>query len=569
MPATCSFGQKPRRGTAPPLPDSTQAPLPILFSLTDVSRPRPAPKAPKECARESPNPHFKEEKKDNLNQSLPGTANDSFPSEWQATSAGQASKPNLHVSHAATIGDTAHDPRPVVAQTEAESLSAAGSGPHKPNQLGYQTNSDFSQNAKTCSLESIARGNTSSEVSPRQAAIVGGPATETTPTPKEPSSVVQSVAPAAGHTEVSDTSNTVPSDRPPASETWILAHGRYIAIAFIAALIGTVYLARSHRRSANPPRLPEPPPAVEPTIEIPAFPAAEAGGGAAVSGSRADKAVQSVLRPADAAQAAWTAEPGTSGGTDAAPKTGGRELGASSRGAAWRVEWGVPSGAVTSTTAATGSVPVGQAGNASAPSATDPLFVFPTKTAAGPGSADSGNTIPSGSYPATAHLEAAVPSMPPRYPATAGGIALGPPSLSTRSASPGSHVPAAGIAQGGDAAGSPAAGMTNPYVVAESRGSQGWNGGESYPAASSASGSVPTLHYPVTSAAGVYGAAPAPSATPRSGWDAGPSNHGGQLAPGWSGSSSMPQAAGGWTSPASPSPATRGPRHERTGSGHY
>ncbi len=85
------------------------------------------------------------------------------------------------------------------------------------------------------------------------------PATSEIP---QPSASLKAVDLAAQATEPSEAQ---PSETPknqlaprrklktPASEDWFAAHGKYIALGFVLALIGTIWMSRTNRQRANPP----------------------------------------------------------------------------------------------------------------------------------------------------------------------------------------------------------------------------------------------------------------------------------------------------------------------------
>lgn len=638
MPPTCTLGQRPRRDAAPRELDSGPLPLPVLFQLVDVSRPRstrtssaapppPHPQAPADhgpsvaamgdgpsrpgVVDRVPDQNDGPDASRNANVHAPSgraqagvfppsdqTANASDPltDRTQKSAAGFAAgearpdsssaKGGLTTALASRASSPASSPsapgvglaEPAVSATEAAASLAS------PPTSAITTAASVSSSAADASCSSPVPADGTSEASaspfPTERGLAPDPLTKTpAPSWQVTASPTSSMAAAVGDAESSKPSaavdETTPdaapaaaetkiaskAERPPATEEWIVTHARFIALAFLAALIGTIYLARSHRRAASRPHAATKSQAVEPTIEIPSAAPVEAAGGSVLPAGPAAGAAQSVLRPADTSPPVATAEPSAPAGA----------------------VLGVPSGVSRSSTAST------------APAA-DPLFVFPSpRSTAAAGRSPTSDTplyggegarsgsraaaSPAGSSVAVAETpfapgpgrpmgsmagsavdsyagvapRANVPAMPEQYPASAIGSA-------------GSAATAGAVAT------APAAGIANPYVNSAMSRQSRFSTGAAHEASSHAASGLDHVNYPVTSPAGT--AAPAAGAygvLPVGGSAADPAG-GRQAAPTWSANPPVPAAsgAGSWVPPASyPTTATRENRHERIGSGNY
>ena len=391
MPPTCTLGQRPRRDAAPRELDSEPLPLPVLFHLVDVSRPRSTRNlsaAPPPSPSQSPADHDRSvaamddgSSRRGLVGGMPGrmggddASRDAnvhapsgrapagvFPPSDQTANASDALTDRTQQSAAGFAAGEANSDTPLseagfTAAPATSAIRPASRPPELPSAplpslsspapaagTGAASTSPFSTENGLTSDRTTNPPAPSRQVAPPPPPSITVPRCDAESS--KPSAASDETTPEAAHA-AAETKVATKAERPPATEEWIVTHARFIALAFLAALIGTVYLARSHRRAASRPHAATKSQAVEPTIEIPNAVPVEAAGSSTLPVGAAPSAAQSVLRPTDAPPPIAT--------TELAPPAG--------------AVLGVPSG-------------VSRSSSPSTSPAADPLFVFPSSRSA-------------------------------------------------------------------------------------------------------------------------------------------------------------------------------------------
>lgn len=581
MPACCSLGKRPRRGTAGQEPVADYPPLPVLFHFTDVSRPRapratPATPSPTAAEASPEQGRLRDAATQRSSAHAQGGntsswADDHKPTDDPAGRSGQGhaatSRPAAAESRQIEVRQTTDRPAARTSDAPRDSqavLEIPGTGsrpapvpaevstvpPPAASATGEPAAPATSLPLTAFTAHSTGATGATSAAFPDEFALTPDPQANPPAPVREMSSVpASSTTPAPSTVPVSEAASKKNTDsigvddgeapspaaavqhaateRPPATEEWIVAHARFIALAFIAALIGTVYLARSHRRAASQPHRAAPSQAVEPTIEMPSLPPVDAAGGSALPAASAADAARSVMRPADAA-----------------PPVATTELGAP-QGAIPRMVGAAPRSANPQTTPAA-----------------DPLFVFPAPAAATTGNSPTTSASTNERNLSSAGLSASATAVVSPASAVEAAVSSAPGNAAGRAAMPSASTHAGSGAAGGV----PPMPTHYPGSAPGPASAQGTSHG-------AATVSSAGVSYPVTSPvhdyarpAGPYGAFPADGAA------AAKPASGRQVAPNVSANLPLPPAAGAgsWVPPASyPTTATRETRHERIGSGNY
>lgn len=196
--------------------------LPVLFHLMDVSRPRPSQAVP--MAAESSS---------SKSAGMPSPdVEPAYPSLAPAAS-GVLGSESTHV--APSILSTSSAFPPIVPLASPESAPAiAPAVEHSPqpatvaSSLPSAPETTVSESLTPTALQSSPAGPTDSGFKESAATELVGQAKEPIATATQRSSRRKS--------------------KRPASEDWFASHGKFIAVAFVLALLGTIYFARTNRR---------------------------------------------------------------------------------------------------------------------------------------------------------------------------------------------------------------------------------------------------------------------------------------------------------------------------------
>jgi len=196
--------------------------LPVLFHLMDVSRPRPVAPLPDAPSADAPS----------TNELVPAAVSQASPIELPPATPPSAEPPIADFSPTEPL-----PPEPIVVSQPP----VAEAGTASPPASTAPTKFSLDRPIELCMTPSAPAADTAAVTQPSEE-----PPNHLTDNYELQAAVEHPVTPRPPF-------ETRRKFRMPLSEDWFAAHGRYIAVVFVLALIGTVYLARTNRRPAKDP----------------------------------------------------------------------------------------------------------------------------------------------------------------------------------------------------------------------------------------------------------------------------------------------------------------------------